>query len=129
MMGGMATLIVMSGPGVDNYYPLGRRTTVVGRDEGVLVQILDPHVSRKHFQILYKPETELYYVLDMRSRHGTLVGGERVSADHEKPLCNNDIITAGGTTILFTTRDFPDARSALAYRKQVGQREETTLAR
>ena len=129
MMTAMATLIVTSGPGVDNYYPLGRRTTVVGRDEGVPVQILDPHVSRKHFQILYKPETELYYVLDMRSRHGTLVGGERVTADHARPLCNNDVITAGGTTVLFTTRDFPDAHSALAYRKQVGQREETTLVR
>jgi pSer/pThr/pTyr-binding forkhead associated (FHA) protein len=125
----MATLIVTSGPGVDNYYPLGRRTTVVGRDEGVPVQILDPHVSRKHFQILFKPGTELYYVLDMRSRHGTLVSGEPVTCDKEKPLCNNDVITAGGTTILFTTRDFPDAKSALAYRKQVGQREETTLVK
>jgi pSer/pThr/pTyr-binding forkhead associated (FHA) protein len=123
----MATLIVMSGPGVDNYYPLGRRTTVVGRDEGVLVQVLDPHCSRKHFQILFKPETELYYVLDMRSRHGTLVNGEKVGSDREKPLCNNDVITAGGTTILFTTRDFPDRHSALAYRKQAGQREEATL--
>ena len=125
----MATLIVTSGPGVDSYFPLGRRTTVVGRDEAVPFQILDPHVSRKHFQILYKPETELYYVLDMRSRHGTLVCGERVTPDREKPLCNNDVITAGGTTILFTTRDFPDAKSALAYRKEVGQREETTLVR
>ena len=125
----MATLIVMSGPGVDTCYPLGRRTTVVGRDEGVPFQVLDPHISRKHFQILYKPETELYYILDMRSRHGTLVGGERVGADHEKPLCNNDVITAGGTTILFTTKDFPDAKSALAYRKQAGQREETTLVK
>ena len=123
----MATLIVTSGPGVDNYYPLGRRTTVVGRDEGVLVQVLDPHVSRKHFQILFKPETGLYYILDMRSRHGTLLNGERVSVDHEKPLCNNDVITVGGTNILFTTRDFPDKQSALAYRKQAGQREETTI--
>ena len=94
----MATLIVTSGPGIDSYYPLGRRTTVVGRDEGVPVQVLDPHISRKHFQILFKGETELYYVLDMRSRHGTLLNGGRVSADHEKPLCNNDLITAGGTT-------------------------------
>ena len=125
----MATLIVMSGPGVDNYYPLGRRTTVVGRDEGVPIQILDPHVSRKHFQVTYNPETELYYVLDMRSRHGTLVCGERISADKVKPLCNNDILTAGGTTILFTTKDFPDAKSALAYRKQVGPREETTYVK
>jgi len=125
----MASLIVTSGPGVDSYYPLGKRTTVVGRDEGVPCQVLDPHVSRKHFQILFKPETELYYVLDMRSRHGTLVNGERVSCDRERPLCNNDLITAGGTTILFTTKDFPDRQSALAYRKQAGQREETTLVR
>ena len=53
----MASLIVMSGPGVDTFYPLGRRTTVVGRDEGISFQILDPHVSRKHFQILFKPDT------------------------------------------------------------------------
>lgn len=125
----MATLIVTSGPGVDHCYPLGRRTTVVGRDEGVPVQILDPHCSRKHFQILYKPETELYYVLDMRSRHSTLLNGERVGSDHERPLCNNDVITAGGTTILFTTKDFPDRQSALVYYKQAGQREEATLVK
>ena len=125
----MASLIVTSGPGVDSYYPLGKRTTVVGRDEGVPCQVLDPHVSRKHFQILFKPETELYYVLDMRSRHGTLVNGERVSCDRERSLCNNDLITAGGTTILFTTKDFPDRQSALAYRKQAGQREEQTLVK
>ena len=121
----MASLIVTSGPGVDSYYPLGHRTTVVGRDEGVLVQILDPHVSRKHFQICFKPETGLYYVLDMKSRHGTLVNGTPV--DHLTPLCNNDVIVAGGTTLLFTTRDFPDRQSALLYRKQVGERDETTM--
>src|SRR4029453_16501935 len=100
--------------------------------EGVLVQILDPHVSRKHFQILYKEETELFYLLDMRSRHGPFLNterGERVEAGKEKPLCNNDLITVGGTTLLFTTKDFPDRQSALAYRKQAGQREETTVVR
>mgnify|MGYP006139394623 CR=1 FL=1 len=59
---------------VDGHRPVRRRPR--RHDEGVPVQILDPHVSRKHFQILFKPETGLYYVLDMRSRHGTLVGGE-----------------------------------------------------
>jgi pSer/pThr/pTyr-binding forkhead associated (FHA) protein len=122
----MATLIVTSGPGVDNYYPLGHRTTVVGRDPGVPVQILDPHVSRKHFQILYKESTALYYVLDMKSRHGTLLNGSAIG--RETPLCNNDVLVIGGTTLLFTTRNFPDRQSALAYRKEVGQRDETTMA-
>lgn len=120
----MATLIVTSGAGVDSYYPLGHRTMVIGRDEGVPIQILDPHVSRKHFQILYKPETQLYYILDMRSRHGTLVNG--VAVTRETPLPDHSTIVAGGTTLLFTRRDFPDRASALAYRKEAGQREETT---
>ena len=123
----MASLIVTSGPGVDSYYPLGRRTTVVGRDEGVPFQVLDPHVSRKHFQILYREQTELFYLLDMKSRHGTYVNGRKV--DGETPLCNNDVITVGGTTLLFTTRDFPDRQSALAYRKKTGEREETTYVK
>ena len=38
------------------------------------------------------------------------------------------VLVVGGTTLLFTTRDFPDRHSALAYRKQVGQRDETTMA-
>ena len=123
----MASLIVTAGPGVDSYYPLGRRTMVVGRDEGLPVQLLDPHVSRKHFQILYREQTELFYLLDMKSRHGTYVNGRKV--DGETPLCNNDVITVGGTTLLFTTRDFPDRQSALAYRKKTGEREETTYVK
>ena len=123
----MASLIVTGGPGVDSYYPLGRRTMVVGRDEGLPVQLLDPHVSRKHFQIHYREQTGLFYLLDMKSRHGTYVNGARVQG--ETPLCNNDVIAAGGTTLLFTTLDFPDRASALAYRKQPGQREETTYVR
>ena len=31
----MASMIVMTGPQKDDYYPLGRRTNVVGRDEAL----------------------------------------------------------------------------------------------
>jgi len=123
----MATLIVTHGTGVGRYFPLGRRTSVVGRDEGVLIQLPDPHVSRKHFQISFKPETALYYVVDMRSRHGTFVNGCRLIEWKEQPLCNNDVIDAGGTTVLFTTEDFQDRDGALAYQKKVGERQERTL--
>ena len=123
----MASLIVTGGPGVDSYYPLGRRTMVVGRDEGLPAQLLDPHVSRKHFQIRYNEQTELFYILDMKSRHGTYVNGTRLL--HEAPLSNNDTISVGGSTLLFTTRDFPDRQSALAYRKKPGEREETTYVK
>jgi pSer/pThr/pTyr-binding forkhead associated (FHA) protein len=123
----MASLIVTHGTGVGRYFPLGRRTSVVGRDEAVLIQLPDPHVSRKHFQILFKEQTGLYYILDMRSRHGTFVNGCRILDCREHPLSNNDVIEAGGTTALFTTEDFSDREGALAYQKKVGEREERTL--
>ena len=42
----MASIIVMTGAQKGNYYPLGHRTNVAGRDEGLLIQILDEHISR-----------------------------------------------------------------------------------
>ena len=37
----MASIIVMTGTQKGDYYPLGRRTNVIGRDEALPVQILD----------------------------------------------------------------------------------------
>ena len=53
----MASLIVTSGKQEGDYYPLGRRTNVIGRDEALFIQILDNMVSRKHLQIRFDPET------------------------------------------------------------------------
>ena len=122
----MATLIVTKGEGEGNFYPLGTRTSVIGRDDGVPIQIVDPHVSRKHAQVRYNEETDLYYALDMKSRHGTFVNGTRIY-DEEVPLSNNDVLDVGGVTLLFTTQDVKDRQGALAYRKQVGERYRGTL--
>ena len=54
----MASLFVFVSKDNQNYYPLGKRTTVIGRDEGLPIQILDDYVSRKHLKIAYEPETE-----------------------------------------------------------------------
>jgi pSer/pThr/pTyr-binding forkhead associated (FHA) protein len=121
----MATLIVTSGRGSGKHYPLGTRTNVVGRDEGVLIQVLDQHVSRKHLQIRYNKETDLYYASDMKSRHGTFVNGNRIY--EEMPLSDNDMIDVGGATLLFTRRDFVDDEGALAYFRKAGERVRGTL--
>ena len=52
----MASLIVSSGKQEGDYYPLGRRTNVIGRDEALFIQILDHMVSRKHLQIRFDPD-------------------------------------------------------------------------
>lgn len=56
----MASLIVTSGKHEGDYYPLGRRTNVIGRDEALPIQVLDNMVSRKHLQIRYDEKTGKY---------------------------------------------------------------------
>lgn len=121
----MATLIITSGPDAGRFYPLGHRTNVIGRDEGLLVQIIDQHVSRKHLQVRYSKETDLHYASDLKSRHGTFVNGQRIY--EEVPLCENDLIDIGGTTLQFTRKDFEDREGALAHFRQTGQRVRGTL--
>lgn len=121
----MASLIVASGPDKGKCYPLGRRTSVVGRDEGVLIQIVDQYISRKHLQIRYNGDTDLYYASDMKSRHGTFINGDRIY--NEAALSDADTIDIGGVTLMFTRKDFEDREGALAYYRQTGQRGRGTL--
>jgi pSer/pThr/pTyr-binding forkhead associated (FHA) protein len=121
----MASIIITSGPNAGNYYPLGHRTNVVGRDEGASIQLLDEHVSRKHLQIRYEKEKDQYVALDMNSSHGVLVNDNRIGQD--VALKDEDQITLGQSTLLFTLQDFPDRESALAYHKKVGERARGTL--
>ena len=121
----MASLIITNGKKAGKFYPLGRRTNVVGRDEGVLIQIVDEYVSRKHLQIRYQDDTGLYYANDMKSRHGTYVNGNRIY--DEVPLTDGDLVDIGGVTLMFASQDFEDPQGALAYYRETGQRVRGTL--
>ena len=112
----MASIIIASGPDEGKYYPLGQRTNVLGRDEAVPIQILDPKISRKHMQIRFDNNQQSYYALDMKSKHGVLINGVKI---HDETILNdNDYIGIGDTTILFTFRDFKDRESALNHYKK-----------
>ena len=121
----MASLIIISGSGEGNYYPLGRRTNVVGRDEALPIQLLDQRVSRKHLQVHYDKEHDRYVAKDMGSRHGTVVNGRRIHS--EVVLADEDVMVLGETTLMFTASDFPDQASALAFHKTAGQRVRATM--
>jgi len=116
----MASIIVMSGVQKDTYYPLGRRTNVVGRDEALPIQILDPRVSRKHMRIRFDPEKVRYNAADIGSKHGVYINSRRI--DHEKVLTEGDQIRIGGTFLLFTQEDFSDHQNALNHYKKAGER-------
>ena len=120
----MASIIVVNGEKKGDYYPLGHRTTVIGRDEAVPIQILDPKVSRKHMQIRFNAEDN-YSALDMSSKHGVLVNGDKITDEIE--LKDNDYITIGTTTLMFTLKDFDSRENALLHYKTVGQRNMPTI--
>lgn len=121
----MASIFVMTGTQKGNYYPLGHRTNVVGRDEGLLIQILDEHVSRKHMQIGFDKDKGQYYALDMNSKHGVYINGSKI--DNQTALADCDQIHIGQTDLLFTEKDFADPESALSHFKKVGERIRPTI--
>jgi pSer/pThr/pTyr-binding forkhead associated (FHA) protein len=121
----MPSIIVVSGPNEGDYYPLGTRTMVVGRDEGCPIQITDERASRKHFQIRFDPATKKYSGLDMKSANGTWINGRKVESD--VALEDNDEITVGTSKLVFTIQEFPDRESALNHWKQRGQRSRPTI--
>ncbi len=120
----MASLIVTNGKQEGSYYPLGRRTNVIGRDEALPIQILDNMVSRKHVQIRFDQATSRYFAYDMKSRNGVYINNHRIEG--EEALQDGDIITAGMTSILFLDKDFKDRDSALLHYKKVGERMRVT---
>jgi len=116
----MASIIVMTGTQKGDYYPLGRRTNVIGRDEALPIQILDDLVSRKHLQIRFDEDRNQYSAVDMKSKHGVFVNGTKIS--EQTMLIDGDYITIGRTSLLFTVKDFDTRESALSHFKKVGER-------
>lgn len=121
----MASLIIASGKREGDYYPLGRRTNVIGRDEGLLIQVLDNMVSRKHLQIRFDEATGRYYAFDMKSRNGVYVNNQKIEG--ETVLTDGDVILVGLTSLLFAKKDFKDKDSALLHYKKVGERMRVTV--
>jgi pSer/pThr/pTyr-binding forkhead associated (FHA) protein len=120
----MASLIITSGTQTGDYYPLGQRTSVIGRAEALPIQILDDLISRRHMQIRYDKDKKQYFALDMRSKHGVFINAKRIIA--EIALVDGDEILIGQTTLMFTEKDFNDRESALSHFKKVGERSRPT---
>jgi S-DNA-T family DNA segregation ATPase FtsK/SpoIIIE len=121
----MPSITVVSGPNTGDYYPLGKRTMVVGRDQACPIQVTDDRVSRRHVQIRFDEAKGVYVVLDMKSANGTLINGRQLISEVE--LVDNDELVAGETKLVFSAMEFPDRESALNHYKARGQRSQPTL--
>lgn len=116
----MATLFIASGPQDGSYFPLGKKTLVLGRDEGLMGQVRDANVSRKHASIRFDAVSESYRIADMGSKNGTFINDEKISA--EQRLNTNDLVRLGDTLLLFVEDDFEGDDNALNFYRERGQR-------
>jgi pSer/pThr/pTyr-binding forkhead associated (FHA) protein len=122
----MGSIIVTSGKQKGEYLPLGRRISVIGRDEAISLQVLDSRVSRKHLRIWYDEVTSHYYADDMKSKHGVSINKQKIT--ESIALVDGDEILIGDTMLLYTDEDLDSRESALEHYKERGQRERQTLA-
>ena len=123
----MASILVVTGPNQGDYYPLGHRTIVVGRDEGCPIQIVDERVSHKHVQIRFDQADDRYHALDMKSGNGTLVNDRRIS--EAVSLADGDVIAIGVSELMFMAVDFPDRETAFEHYRKRGERTKSTVIR
>ena len=119
----MASILVVSGPNEGDYYPLGHRTMVIGRQESCPIQITDDRVSRRHLQV--RSEGGSYFALDMESANGVWVNGRQMETETE--LVDGYELVVGDSKIVFTTVDFPDRESAFTHYHERGQRSKPTI--
>jgi pSer/pThr/pTyr-binding forkhead associated (FHA) protein len=121
----MATLFIASGENDGGSIPIGKKTMVLGRDEALLAQLADPHISRKHLTIRYDQVNHEYIAVDMKSRNGAFVNN--VPVEDEVVLKSDDLIRIGDTLLLFVDQDFDGDDNAMNFYKKRGQRDVDTL--
>ncbi|KAL0278265.1 UNVERIFIED_CONTAM: hypothetical protein PYX00_000126 [Menopon gallinae] len=76
----------------------------MGREGDHAVLIPDINVSKHHAKFVFNPANSTYYIIDLGSRNGTWLDGERLSAALQESeafeLRHGAIIQAGGTKLL-----------------------------
>jgi pSer/pThr/pTyr-binding forkhead associated (FHA) protein len=90
-----------SGPGTGTVIEPTADGITVGREEGPDVEIDDIEVSRSHMELKMLPDMSIE-IVDLDSRNGTFVDGDRVSAPHI--LSGGEIVKTGQTTFVVERR-------------------------
>ncbi len=87
-------------------FPTGVHQATLGRSPSCCWRINDPSVSRIHAALVRRPRRGVY-VMDLASRGGTYVNGERVNG--EWLLMNGDTISLGSDIVLEYNEGTPPA--------------------
>jgi pSer/pThr/pTyr-binding forkhead associated (FHA) protein len=111
----MATIVVLNGFNQGEWYTIGDRAFIFGRDNKLLAQIKDACVSRHHMEIRKESTDGCYYAVDMDSHNGVFVNSERVIKF--KMLHEGDVIQVGHTLMAVTLDEFDDDLQARRYQR------------
>ncbi|HTY16449.1 MAG TPA: FHA domain-containing protein [Myxococcota bacterium] len=93
-----AALVIRTGGFAGTRYELGIGETLIGRNPGTDITLLDEGISREHAIILYDDEQSSYVIEDLQSTNGTKVNGKRVRS---VTLAAGDEIQIGHTLFEF----------------------------
>ncbi len=93
----IACLVITSGEQKGTYTTLSNKPLVGGRDPSMDLEIQDPRVSRRHFEI--RREEPGYVIRELRAKNGVLVNGVGIESAHS--LRNGDTIQVGHTDLAF----------------------------
>jgi predicted component of type VI protein secretion system len=102
----MAKLIFMGEKFPGRVYEFAIEKTTVGRGDHNTLTIHDASISHSHCEILvYGTEV---IVRDLGSRNGTLVNGERVEAQQQRPLADGQMVRFGAVEARLELASIPD---------------------
>ncbi|MCP3905841.1 MAG: FHA domain-containing protein [Planctomycetes bacterium] len=122
----MASLLIISGPQEGDYYPIGQRTTVVGRDEHCPIQIVDDTVSRWHLEIRWEQDEDHFAIRDMKSANGVFLNDCRL--DERGVLSDGDVIRLGASELMFSELDFTNRDAMMDRYRQRGEHDRSTVS-
>jgi pSer/pThr/pTyr-binding forkhead associated (FHA) protein len=89
------TLVVTDGHLAGTSLPLGRQGVVVGRSPECTLVVDDEFASGRHLRIF--PRAEGWFVEDLGSRNGTVVGGVKITG--AVPVESGSVVKVGRTTL------------------------------
>src|SRR5262245_52592962 len=99
----MAEVNIVSTDGGRRRVPLAGPRTTIGRSRESDIFLPDQWLSRHHAEIQQKESD--YVLLDLGSKNGTLLNGERLSGEHR--LRHGDVISLGEHSLTFFTEEEP----------------------
>jgi sigma-B regulation protein RsbU (phosphoserine phosphatase) len=95
----MPEISILTADGSRERFPLTSARVTIGRSRESDIFLPDQWLSRHHAEIVQRGDG--YYVVDLRSKNGTLLNGMPVR--EERRLREGDVITLGEHTLTFTS--------------------------